>query len=77
MAGIFLGNGSVSFLMPLAARLDAAFNDALVDYESANAAARLNYRKLKVATSKHWARAASGCWLLGAGYSLRTTYRSR
>jgi uncharacterized protein len=43
---VFTESG-VSFLMPLAARLDAAFNDALVDYESEDAAARFNYRKLE------------------------------
>jgi predicted TIM-barrel fold metal-dependent hydrolase len=36
----------VSFLKPLAAHLDAAHGDALVDYESEDAAARFNYRKL-------------------------------
>jgi predicted TIM-barrel fold metal-dependent hydrolase len=43
---VFTESG-VSFLKPLAARLDAAFNDALVDYESEDAAARFNYRKLE------------------------------
>ncbi len=42
---VFTESG-VSFLEPLAARLDAAWNDALVDYESEDAAARFNYRKL-------------------------------
>jgi predicted TIM-barrel fold metal-dependent hydrolase len=42
---VFTESG-VSFLKPLAARLDAAWNDALVDYESEDAAARFNYRKL-------------------------------
>jgi len=36
----------VSFLKPLAAHLDAAHGDSLVDYESEDAAARFNYRKL-------------------------------
>jgi len=36
----------VSFLKPLAAHLDAAHGDALVEYESEDAAARFNYRKL-------------------------------
>jgi len=42
---VFTESG-VSFLKPLAAHLDAAFNDSLVDYESEDAAARFNYRKL-------------------------------
>lgn len=42
---VFTESG-VSFLKPLAAHLDAAYNDALVDYESEDAAARFNYRKL-------------------------------
>ena len=36
----------VSFLKPLAAHLDAAHGETLVDYESEDAAARFNYRKL-------------------------------
>jgi len=36
----------VSFLKPLVAHLDAAYGDSLVDYESEDAAARFNYRKL-------------------------------
>jgi predicted TIM-barrel fold metal-dependent hydrolase len=36
----------VSFLKPLVAHLDAAHGDSLVDYESEDAAARFNYRKL-------------------------------
>jgi predicted TIM-barrel fold metal-dependent hydrolase len=43
---VFTESG-VSFLMPLVERLDAAFDDALVDYESEDAAARFNYRKLE------------------------------
>lgn len=42
---VFTESG-VSFLKPLAAHLDAAYHDALVDYESEDAAARFNYRKL-------------------------------
>jgi predicted TIM-barrel fold metal-dependent hydrolase len=42
---VFTESG-VSFLKPLAAHLDAAFNESLVDYESEDAAARFNYRKL-------------------------------
>lgn len=42
---VFTESG-VSFLKPLAAHLDAAHADALVDYESEDAAARFNYRKL-------------------------------
>jgi len=42
---VFTESG-VSFLKPLAAHLDAAHDDALVDYESEDAAARFNYRKL-------------------------------
>jgi predicted TIM-barrel fold metal-dependent hydrolase len=42
---VFTESG-VSFLKPLAAHLDAAHGDALVDYESEDAAARFNYRKL-------------------------------
>ena len=42
---VFTESG-VSFLKPLAAHLDAAFNDDLVDYESEDAAARFNFRKL-------------------------------
>ncbi|MNC85627.1 Amidohydrolase [compost metagenome] len=42
---VFTESG-VSFLKPLAERLDAAHGDALVDYESEDAAARFNYRKL-------------------------------
>jgi len=42
---VFTESG-VSFLKPLTAHLDAAFHDALVDYESEDAAARFNYRKL-------------------------------
>jgi predicted TIM-barrel fold metal-dependent hydrolase len=42
---VFTESG-VSFLKPLAAHLDAAHSDALVDYESEDAAARFNYRKL-------------------------------
>jgi predicted TIM-barrel fold metal-dependent hydrolase len=36
----------VSFIKPLVERLDAAHGDSLVDYESEDAAARFNYRKL-------------------------------
>jgi predicted TIM-barrel fold metal-dependent hydrolase len=36
----------VSFIRPLVERLDAAYGDSLVDYESEDAAARFNYRKL-------------------------------
>ena len=36
----------VSFIKPLVERLDAALGDSLVDYESEDAAARFNYRKL-------------------------------
>jgi predicted TIM-barrel fold metal-dependent hydrolase len=42
---VFTESG-VSFLKPLAAHLDAVYNDAVVDYESEDAAARFNYRKL-------------------------------
>jgi predicted TIM-barrel fold metal-dependent hydrolase len=42
---VFTESG-VSFLRPLAAHLDAVYNDAVVDYESEDAAARFNYRKL-------------------------------
>jgi len=42
---VFTESG-VSFLKPLAAHLDAVHNDAVVDYESEDAAARFNYRKL-------------------------------
>jgi predicted TIM-barrel fold metal-dependent hydrolase len=42
---VFTESG-VSFLKPLVAHLDAAFNESLVDYESEDAAARFNYRKL-------------------------------
>ena len=42
---VFTESG-VSFLKPLAAHLDAAHDDTLVDYESEDAAARFNYRKL-------------------------------
>jgi predicted TIM-barrel fold metal-dependent hydrolase len=42
---VFTESG-VSFLKPLAAHLDAAHDDSLVDYESEDAAARFNYRKL-------------------------------
>lgn len=42
---VFTESG-VSFLKPLAAHLDAAHGDVLVDYESEDAAARFNYRKL-------------------------------
>jgi len=45
LAFVFTESG-VSFLKPLAAHLDAAHGDALVDYESEDAAARFNYRKL-------------------------------
>lgn len=42
---VFTESG-VSFLKPLSAHLDAVFNDSVVDYESEDAAARFNYRKL-------------------------------
>ena len=42
---VFTESG-VSFLKPLAAHLDAVYDDAVVDYESEDAAARFNYRKL-------------------------------
>ena len=42
---VFTESG-VSFLKPLVAHLDAVYNDAVVDYESEDAAARFNYRKL-------------------------------
>jgi predicted TIM-barrel fold metal-dependent hydrolase len=37
----------VSFIKPLVAHLDAAFNDEIVDYEAEDAAPRFNYRKLE------------------------------
>jgi hypothetical protein len=42
---VFTKSG-VSFIKPLVAHLDSVFDNAVVDYESEDAAPRFNYRKL-------------------------------